>query len=91
VDLGGIFRESRDAGLQPDSIEQIAREWSPRLGLSERVIVSYLTEAIHYSLDAECISGLELFFHLCEENQLLPAAPPLRFLGALRLLAGVTK
>jgi chorismate dehydratase len=90
VDLGAIFRESRDAGLQPASVEQIAREWSARLGLDESVIVSYLKDNIYYSLDSECISGLELFFQLCAEHELLPAAPPLRFLGALRLLAGIS-
>jgi predicted solute-binding protein len=91
VDLGAAFRESRDAGLQPASIDQIATEWSPRLGLDESAITSYLTDNIYYSLDPACISGLELFFQLCAEHQLLPQAPPLRFLGALRLLAGVTK
>jgi len=91
TDLGAIFRESRDAGLRPESIQQISRDWSPRIGLDEASVATYLTQNIHYSLDPACIAGLELFFQLCAEHQLLPAATPLRFLGALRLLAGVTK
>jgi chorismate dehydratase len=91
VDLGAIFRDSRDEGLMPENLQQIAREWSPRIGLDATEILSYLTENIHYSLDRACISGLELFYDLCAEHEILPAAPPLRFLGALRLLAGVTR
>src|SRR5207245_1589052 len=30
LDLTTVFQESRDHGLEPDSLDQIAREWSPR-------------------------------------------------------------
>ena len=39
LDLGGIFRRSRDHGLRPESVAAIAREWAPRMGLSEAEIV----------------------------------------------------
>ena len=35
VDLGGIFRRSRDHGLLPENVAAIAKEWSQRMGLSE--------------------------------------------------------
>jgi len=89
LDLGDVFRRSMLNGTRPDSIAGIAREWSPRLGLSEPDITWYLTRSIHYHLDPECISGLELFFRLLEEEGFIPHAPELRFLGALTLLAKV--
>src|SRR3984885_309730 len=33
LDLGAIFRKSRDHGLEPASLNEIAREWAPRLGM----------------------------------------------------------
>ena len=38
LDLAAIFQDSRDHGLQPASLDRIAREWAPRLGLSESEI-----------------------------------------------------
>ena len=35
LDLAAVFRDSRDHGLEPASLGQIAREWGPRLELSE--------------------------------------------------------
>ena len=51
LDLAAVFQESRDHGLRPENLDRIAREWAPRLGLSEGEVKSYLTENIHYSLD----------------------------------------
>lgn len=80
LDLTNVFQQSRDHGLWPDSLNQIARQWSPRLGLSEPDIKGYLTENIHYYLDAECIEGLSLFFRYAFECGALPQAPELHFL-----------
>jgi chorismate dehydratase len=91
LDLGAVFRDSRDHGLQPAALQQIATEWSRRLGLSDESIVSYLKDNIYYSLDEHTIPGLQLFFDLCSEHGLLPQAPALRFLGALKLLATVPR
>ncbi|MBI2681934.1 MAG: menaquinone biosynthesis protein [Acidobacteriales bacterium] len=74
------FQRSRDHGLEPASLAQIAREWSGRIGLTEAQIVAYLTEAIHYRLDAECLQGLHLFYTLAAECDVWPEAPELRFL-----------
>ncbi len=81
LDLTKVFQDSRDHGLEPEHIGAIAREWSPKLHLSEAAIRSYLTENIHYYLDRENHAGLKLFLQYSEEIGLIPAAPELRFFG----------
>jgi chorismate dehydratase len=81
-DLAAIFQHSRDHGLEPARVDSIAREWSPRLGISESAVRSYLTEAIYYHLDAPCLEGLQLFYRYAAEIGALPALPsPLTFLN----------
>lgn len=80
LDLAGIFQRSRDHGLEPGNLQKIAQEWAPSVGLNEAEVKQYLTENIHYSLDAPCLQGLELFYRYAEECSALPAAPALRFL-----------
>jgi len=79
-DLAAIFQQSRDHGLETASLDRIAREWSPRLNLTESAVRSYLTENIHYQLDASCLEGLQLFYRYAAEIGALPAAPEMRFL-----------
>jgi chorismate dehydratase len=79
LDLSGIFRRSRDHGLLPQNVAAIAREWSPRMGLSEARISSYLRENIHYQLDAECRKGLALYFTLAAECGVIERVPELEF------------
>jgi len=81
VDLAGVFQRSRDHGLEPDNIAALAEEWSPKLGLSRDDIRHYLTENIHYYLDRESHSGLQLFLQYSQEIGLLHETPELRFLG----------
>ncbi len=78
LDLAAVFRDSRDHGLEPSSLNQIACEWAPRLGISEAEICGYLTENIHYQLDAGCLGGLQLFYRYAAEIGALPAASELR-------------
>ena len=90
-DLAGIaevFRESRDAGLA--HINDIADEWSGRLGLSCDSIVSYLSQNIHYHLDQESIAGMQLFFRYAAEIKILPSAPELRFAPELEIRNSVS-
>jgi chorismate dehydratase len=82
LDLAQVFQDSRDHGLAPSSLNQITREWAPRLGLREDEVRSYLTESIHYELDPGCIEGLQLFYRYAAEIDALPAPPELRFLTA---------
>ena len=87
LDLPTVFQESRDRGLQPRNLQQIAREWAPRLGLSEAEITTYLTENIHYDLDPEGLDGLQLFYRYAKECGALPPAPALRFLDVAKSAA----
>jgi chorismate dehydratase len=79
-DLAPIFQQSRDHGLEPASLDYIAREWAPRLGLSETAIRSYITENIYYHLDPACLEGLQLFYRYAAEIGALPAAPEMHYL-----------
>jgi len=87
LDLAAIFQRSRDHGLQPESLARIAREWAPRLGLSETDVRAYLTQNIHYELDSPCLEGLQLFLRYARECGALPAAPMLNFLEVVRTVA----
>jgi chorismate dehydratase len=84
LDLAGIFQESRDHGLRPDHLDQIAREWAPKLSLGEASVRSYLTDNIHYYLDRDCLEGLQLFYRYGAEIGVLPEAPELHFLEAAK-------
>jgi len=81
LDLEAIFQDSRDHGLLAPNRERIAHSWSQKLGLAEREIESYLTRNIHYRLDEECLSGLQLFYRYGFESKVLPSIPELRFLS----------
>jgi chorismate dehydratase len=72
------FERSRDHGLA--HIEDLAQEWSARIGLSGEAMQKYLTENIYYFLDDACLEGLELFFRYAAELGALAAPPKLRFL-----------
>jgi chorismate dehydratase len=79
-DLPAIFQQSRDHGLEPANLDHIAREWAPRLSISEFAVRSYLTENIYYHLDAACLEGLQLFYRYAAEIGALHTAPEMRFL-----------
>jgi chorismate dehydratase len=84
LDLAAIFQESRDHGLRPGSLDRIARDWAPKLGLSQASVRSYLSENIHYYLDAACLEGLQLFYRYGAELGVLQEAPELHFLEAAK-------
>ena len=81
VNLTNVFQQSRDHGLEAPHIDSIAKEWSPKLALSETTIREYLTNNIHYYLDRESHAGLRLFLEYSQEIGLIPSVPDLRFLG----------
>jgi chorismate dehydratase len=87
LDLPAVFQNSRDHGLEPSSINKIAHEWAPRLDISEADVRSYLTQNIHYHLDAGCLEGLRLFYRYAAEIGALPAAPELQFVDATKAVA----
>ncbi len=84
LDLPEIFQQSRDHGLAPAALDQIAREWAPRLRLRESDVRSYLTENIHYTLDPACLQGLQLFYRYAAEIGALPAPPEISFAGSVK-------
>jgi chorismate dehydratase len=81
-DLAATFQRSRDHGLEPESLNWIAREWAPRLNLNEDDVRSYLTGNIHYQLDSACLEGLQLFYRYAAEIGALPSVPEISFLQA---------
>jgi chorismate dehydratase len=87
LDIAAIFRDSRDHGLQPSSLEKITREWAPRLGIGEAAVKAYLTENIYYELDVACLEGLQLFYRYAAEIGALPESPQLRFVDATKAVA----
>jgi chorismate dehydratase len=71
------FEASRDYGLQ--HIDDIAREYAPKLKMPQEAVKVYLKENIDYSLDEENRKGLELFFRLAREIGIIPAEKEIRF------------
>lgn len=63
---------SRDHGLQ--HIEDLVREWSPRLPLPPETVRTYLTQNIHFTLDQPCLDAISLFRRLAAT---IGALPPL--------------
>jgi len=70
---------SRDAGLA--HIDDLVREWTPRLDVPATTIHAYLTENIHYMLDAECLKAITLFRNLAAKIGALPPLDELNLLG----------
>ncbi len=87
LDLPAVFQNSRDHGLEAPSLNQIARQWARRLDLTEAAVRSYLTQNIHYHLDAGCLEGLRLFYRYAAEIGALPGAPELQFVDATKEVA----
>jgi chorismate dehydratase len=82
LDLPAIFQDSRDHGLKPANLTQIAETWAPKIGLQEDDVVQYLTSNIYYYLDGACLEGLRLFYQYTQECKALPQAPELYFVDA---------
>jgi len=81
MDLITTFQRSRDHGLRPENIHQIADEWAPRLNMTHAEVVEYLTQNIHYHLDRDNHAGLQLFLQYAHQAGLIEEMPELRFLG----------
>ena len=84
LDLAHIFQQSRDHGLEPQNLDQIVKEWAPRLQLSPSDVFTYLTQHIYYQLSEECLDGLSLFYRYGSDCKALPAGPGLHFLDTPR-------
>ena len=76
--IAQVFQQSRDNGLK--HIPEIAADWAPKLDLSAMLIAEYLTENVDYSLDADNLEGLQLFYKYGVECGVFPCVPQLAFL-----------
>ena len=61
---------SRDAGLA--HVDDLVREWQPRIAIPPATIRTYLTQNIHYNLDSRCLRAIERFYALAAETRILP-------------------
>ena len=80
VDLGHnleIFYKSRDYGL--GEIDSISSQYSKELRVSAHHIHQYIRENLDYSLDAANLRGLQMFFDLAAELQLVDSSDAVRF------------
>lgn len=91
LDLGAIFQASRDHGLQPGALKEIAREWSARLQITPADVKNYLTQNIYYQLDQECLAGMELFFRYAAECGAVEQVRPVNFLQATAAQSGLRR
>ena len=76
--IAQVFQQSRDNGLK--HIPEISAAWAPKLDLSTKLISEYLTENVDYTLDAENLEGLRLFYRYGAECGVFASAPNLEFL-----------
>jgi len=78
-DLARIFQQSRDHGLA--NLPAIARDWAPRVGITEEDVKHYLASNISYCLDRLNLDGLNLFYRLAAQRGLIPEPRELEFLA----------
>jgi chorismate dehydratase len=71
------FLASKDYGLA--RIAEIAEGAALKLDLPAAPLERYLRENIDFSLDAENLAGLELYFKQCAEAGIIPQAHPVEF------------
>jgi chorismate dehydratase len=73
------LNSSRRHGQQ--HIEDLVREWTPRIALPPAIIRTYLTENIHYLLDDECKATIVEFRRLAARYGILPSLDVLPILS----------
>ena len=79
-----IVLASRD--LARERFADLVREEGAETGLSEAIVEDYLRHSLHFDLDRADFGGLELFYRLAAEMELIPAARPIEFVAhAVRL------
>jgi chorismate dehydratase len=76
--IAQVFQQSRDNGLK--HIPEISAAWAPKLDLSAQVISDYLTENVDYTLDAENLEGLRLYYRYGLECGVFSSVPDMAFL-----------
>jgi predicted solute-binding protein len=74
------FVASKKFGLE--HIPDIAEGASLKLDLPAPALERYLRENIDFSLDAENLAGLKLYYERCAQAGLIAAAKPVEFFAA---------
>lgn len=74
------FAAARDAGLR--ARPALAAQYAPTLGLPVNDLIAYLTENIHYGLDADDIAGLTHYWKLAAKHGLITEVRPIRWWSA---------
>jgi chorismate dehydratase len=69
------FARARDEGT--GHVDEIAANYSERVGLSQEEMKVYLTENITYTPDSSMLDGMELYFSLAKKHGLIDANKPL--------------
>ena len=72
------------------NVKAIAKEWAPRVGISETEVISYLVRNISYSLPPETVAGLNLFFQLSEQFGIIAKLRELSFVAEIPAAAKIT-
>jgi chorismate dehydratase len=78
-DVVADFQASKRYGLE--RLREISEGASIKLDLPPRALERYLSQNIHYDLDAENLKGLERYFALSAEAGLIPLNKPVEFVG----------
>ncbi len=68
--LAQDLQQSRDHGLA--HIEDLVREWTPRIAVPPATIREYLSRNIYYTLDARCLEAIRVFRRYAAEVGALP-------------------
>jgi chorismate dehydratase len=79
-EVAADFEASRQYGCE--RIREISEAASIKLDLPPRALERYLTENIHFGLEEEYLSGLNLFFEKAAAAGLIPGHRPLEFAKA---------
>jgi len=77
--LAKAFQESTAYAME--HLEEIVREESARTGLSPALVHTYLTENIDFKLEGQNLEGLQRFYAIAHELQLIDHLKPLEFIG----------
>jgi len=76
-DLNSVFQEAKDWGLRRR--DEIASVFSKSLNLPAAFLSDYLRQNIDYDLGKRHIEGLERFYQLAEQENLIPDLREVRF------------
>lgn len=73
------FLAAKQEGL--GMLEEIAAQYAARLELPQDDLLSYLWNNVNYDLDKENIAGMQCYFGLAKELELIPETQGLKFVG----------